>query len=123
MVKVKPLSELKSYLNAKEVQLNMLLRSLVAAHPENDRYAAELQNSNERLGIVDVTWGCFSVGKSSHVLKCSEYPGAIRFPDGKVLYAVGIGKYPYECIAKDKHPDAMIYEDESCWDKVILERS
>lgn len=28
---------------------------------------------------------------------------------GKELRAIGRGKFPYECIAKDKHPDAMIY--------------
>lgn len=26
---------------------------------------------------------------------------------------VGIGAYPYECIAKDKHPDSMIYVSEA----------
>lgn len=25
---------------------------------------------------------------------------------------VGIGAYPYECIAKDKHPNSMIYVSE-----------
>lgn len=34
---------------------------------------------------------------------------------GKDLVAVGRGKYPYECEAKDKHPDAMIYEGDGNW--------
>ena len=33
----------------KEVQLNKLLRNLVAAHPENELYPAELKNSNNKL--------------------------------------------------------------------------
>lgn len=41
-----------------------------------------------------------------------KYPETIeRY--GKVLKAIGIGKYPYECICKDKHPEAMIYQSET----------
>lgn len=28
------------------------------------------------------------------------------------MTAIGQGAYPYECIAKDKHPDAMIFEND-----------
>lgn len=28
---------------------------------------------------------------------------------GKQLHAIGRGKYPYDCISKDEHPNAMIY--------------
>lgn len=33
---------------------------------------------------------------------------------GKAMTAIGNGKYPYECIAKDKRPDAMVYEAIDC---------
>ena len=29
---------------------------------------------------------------------------------GKAMRKAGYGKYPYECTAKDKHPNAMIYK-------------
>lgn len=32
---------------------------------------------------------------------------------GKQLHAKGKGEYPYECICKDKYPNAMIYENDS----------
>jgi len=37
-------------------------------------------------------------------------------PDGSYMYCgqhlkpAGVDKWPYECIAKDKHPGAMIYK-------------
>ena len=35
---------------------------------------------------------------------------------GKRLEAIGRGKYPYECISKDKYPNAMIYHSrEAGW--------
>ena len=44
-------------------------------------------------------------------------------PDGSYTYCgqrlkpVGVGKQPYECAAKDEHPDAMIYmSDGGGWD-------
>jgi hypothetical protein len=37
-----------------------------------------------------------------------EYPAEIVCY-GKTLKAIGIGKYPYDCISKDKYPNAMIY--------------
>lgn len=42
------------------------------------------------------------------------YPKAI-VTLGMRLVAIGIGKFPYECRNKDKHPNAMIYQGESCW--------
>lgn len=44
-----------------------------------------------------------------------EYPDTIT-KYGKTLKAVGLGKYPYDCIAKDKFPNAMIYIGDGCWD-------
>lgn len=31
----------------------------------------------------------------------------------EVFYLVGEGEYPYECIAKDKHPHSLIYENKT----------
>ena len=36
---------------------------------------------------------------------------------GKRLYAIGRGKYPYDCRAKDEWPDGMIYySPDAGWD-------
>jgi len=41
-----------------------------------------------------------------------EYPEMItRY--GKKMKAVGLGRYPYGCICKDKYPNAMIYMNET----------
>ena len=34
---------------------------------------------------------------------------------GRWLYAYGYGAYPYDCISKDKHPDALIYYGDGSW--------
>ncbi len=34
---------------------------------------------------------------------------------GKELKQGGRGKYPYDCAARDKHPNAMIYFGDGCW--------
>ena len=49
-----------------------------------------------------------------------DYPDAIQYPDGWILYKDGIGKYPYDCIMKDKHPEAMIYTNGYVWSAVII---
>lgn len=44
------------------------------------------------------------------------YPDKIkvRFAGKTEIYCPkGIGAYPYDCTAKDKHPDSMIYENKS----------
>jgi len=48
-----------------------------------------------------------------------EYPETItRY--GKELKAAGLGKYPYDCICKDKFPNAMIYKnDTGGWTAII----
>lgn len=48
-----------------------------------------------------------------------EYPEAIQYPDGSILNQSGIGKFPYECIAKDKHPEAMIYSGGHAWSYLV----
>ena len=39
---------------------------------------------------------------------------------GAEMREAGIGKFPYDCIAKDKHPNSMVYigcgNDHMCWD-------
>jgi hypothetical protein len=47
-------------------------------------------------------------------LKDGDYPEIAVY--GNVLKPVGRGKYPYDCLAKDKWPDAMIYRGDGCWD-------
>lgn len=47
-----------------------------------------------------------------------ETPAAIRYkPTGVVLTFVGYGAYPYDCISKDKFPDAAVYgnDEKGCW--------
>jgi hypothetical protein len=44
----------------------------------------------------------------------SEYPQGILYL-GKPLRAIGCGQYPYDCDAKRKYPDAMIYQGDGCW--------
>ena len=48
-----------------------------------------------------------------------DYPDAIQYPDGKILYKEGIGKFPYDCIAKDKYPKAMIYSGGHAWSYLV----
>ena len=50
-----------------------------------------------------------------------EYPETItRY--GKELKAIGKGKYPYDCICKDKYPNAMIYKNNTGgWTAIITE--
>lgn len=36
---------------------------------------------------------------------------------GVPLVAIGRGAYPYDCIAKDERPNAMIYSAETCGHK------
>ncbi len=46
------------------------------------------------------------------IVNNKEYPDKIEYC-GKTLLPIGVGKYPYDCIAKDKHPDAMIYKSDT----------
>ncbi len=52
--------------------------------------------------------------KEAHQL--NQWPIEIYWKDqytGELskFYRIGVGLYPYDCIAKDKHPDAVIYRD------------
>lgn len=65
------------------------------------------------MEVLKVNFGDFK-------LNVSEYPDAIQYPDGRILYKKGIGLYPYSCINKDKYPNAMIYEDSGAWTCMLI---
>ena len=45
-----------------------------------------------------------------------DYPMVLRIGmRGDLFVAVGRGMYPYDCIAKDKQPNAMIYRSDCAW--------
>ena len=54
-------------------------------------------------------------------IKGTSYPEKITVY-GVELTKVGSGLYPYDCISKDEHPKAMIYENKEkmCWSAAIL---
>lgn len=65
------------------------------------------------MEVLQVNFGDFKV-------KTNQYPEAIQYPNGKILYKKGIGEYPYNCPQKDKYPDAMIYEGNGSWSSLLI---
>ncbi|WP_189316503.1 hypothetical protein [Streptomyces brasiliensis] len=49
----------------------------------------------------------------SHVRGITD-DGRPRDYKGHVMEEAGKGAYPYDCIAKDEHPDAMVFMCHSC---------
>lgn len=45
----------------------------------------------------------------------AQYPDVLHA--NKLMHPVGRGKFPYDCVSRDKYPDAMIYHtaDGSAW--------
>ena len=54
------------------------------------------------------------------IIDGDTYPETLTFC-GHTLKQIGIGAYPYDCISKNKYPNAMIY-DGFGWDAAILKK-
>ena len=57
----------------KEMRLNELLRNLVAAHPENELYPAELKNSNNKLKEMERTMTTKGFASKHGIKSVSEW--------------------------------------------------
>lgn len=81
----------------------------IEAHTTEDDIEAKITQDAEiyckRHGLEYTTWDYME-----------EWPIEIYWQDpytGELskFYRSGVGLYPYDCIAKDKYPDAVIYRD------------
>lgn len=59
-------------------------------------------NSPDQFGALAAVQAEYNVAMAGQCV--------IRCHCGRIMEPVGRGKYPYPCIAQDKHPTAMVYE-------------
>lgn len=70
--------------------------------------------------LVDAGTFAYLPCSTSWIPDDDRCPDDMPYPDtvlhlGNVFRAVGIGRYPYDCISRDKHPNAMIYHSDGAW--------
>jgi len=64
------------------------------------------------------------VGNFVFKINVKQYPDAIQYPNGTILYKKGVGLYPYNCKIKDQYPQAMIYENKNGgWSAILIEEN
>jgi len=67
--------------------------------------------------ITGMQWAGY---KMNTITRYNKSGKPIRCFCGADMIPAGIGKYPYDCIAKDKYPRAMVYKGcnagHTCWD-------